>query len=156
MHPMMVVGVSEFAHLINVLSSATVNHIIQTPVPTCLNEPRTVDAFLNVSPISTLDPPTPMSRNAQQDPVSEPIDIKVPLPLPPLLCKDIIYSSSILVVLNHRNHVVDLDLTMLSCTVHWARLMLMAAGEMVNGFRDRGRCIVSSEVSHAPSLVRWY
>ena len=73
-----------YAHLINVLSSAAVNHIIQTPVPTTLNEPRTVDACLNISPISTLDPPTPMSRNAQQEPASEPIDIEVPLPLPPL------------------------------------------------------------------------
>ena len=76
-----------YAHLINVLSSAAVNHIIQTPVPAPLNEPRTVNAFLNVSPISTLDPPTPMSRNAQQGPVSEPMNIEVPaaaLPLPPL------------------------------------------------------------------------
>ena len=73
-----------YAHLINVLSLAAVNHIIQTPVPAPLNELCTVDVFLNVSPISTLDPPTPMSRNAQQDPTSEPIDIEVPLPLQPL------------------------------------------------------------------------
>ena len=73
-----------YAHLINILSSATVKHIIQTPVPTPLNELHTVNMFLNVSPISTLDHPTPMSRNAQQDPTSKPIDIKVPLPLPPL------------------------------------------------------------------------
>ena len=73
-----------YAHLINVLSSATVNHIIQTPAPTPLNELHTVDACLNVSPISTLDPPTPMSRDAQQGPASEPIYIEVLLPLPPL------------------------------------------------------------------------
>ena len=114
-----------YAHLINVLSSAAVNHIIQTPVPAHLNELRTVDTFLNVSPISTLDPPTPMSRNAQQDPASEPIDIEVPLRLPPLMCTDIIYSSSILVVLNRRNHMVDLDPTTPSCAVHWARQQLL-------------------------------
>ena len=73
-----------YAHLINVLSLAAVNHIIQTPVPAPLNELCTVDVFLNVSPISTLDPPTPMSRNAQQGPASEVIDIEVPLLLPPL------------------------------------------------------------------------
>ena len=70
--------------LINILSSAAVNHIIQTPVSAPLNEPRTVDACLNVSQISTLDPPTPMSRDAQQGPASKPIDIEVLLPLPPL------------------------------------------------------------------------
>ena len=31
-----------------------------------------------------------------------------------------------------------------------------AAGEMANGFRDGGRCVVSSEVSHATSSARWY
>ena len=34
--------------------------------------------------------------------------------------------------------------------------LLMAAGEMANGFHDGGRCIVSSEVSHATSSARWY
>ena len=37
-----------------------------------------------------------------------------------------------------------------------ALCLLTAAGEMVNSFHDGGRCVVSSEVSHATLSARWY
>ena len=43
-----------------------------------------------------------------------------------------------------------------NAVLHCALGLPTAAGEMANGFHDRGRCVVSSEVSHAMSSVRWY
>ena len=44
------------------------------------------------------------------------------------------------------------DNTVLCC----APGSLTVAGEMVNGFCDGGRCVVSLEVSHVTSSARWY